>query len=416
MAAGALPLRLVASAETANIVDGTTVLTFAQVPLGREWQGSIQIRGGAAATSWNVVIGGIFWGTLTGSGPFGPVQALPGEQVTLTTTAPVPASPPGGIVIATLIGANSAFGAASTYLYPFSPSGSVAIVGVPVVQTTSLPAGTAGDAYAATLTASSGTPPYSWSVVSGALPAGLALSSAGAITGTPTTAGSYQFTVQVTDAASLSSTQLLSITIGAAPVTVNYATILQAVWNDISTPEILNVQNHSKLVAVIQGQPANVYSNDLVAWQQMANPDVGVSIWMQSAESPGGDITLTLPSAMNAVIFETYGLSGAAAQAAAVPLTNFGNYVTVTGDDVGSLFFVGLTSPNGGVWGGETLSLGYAAGQAAGSSGGANWWGSQNSTLTVATRTSVPGVGVEIGPYNVLSTDQYEGVYVELTT
>ena len=299
--------------------------------------------------------------------------------------------------------------------YPLA-TGTVTLVSGPVVQTTSLPAGTVGDAYSATLTASSGTPPYTWSIISGALPAGLALSSAGAITGTPTTAGTYQFTVQVTDAASLSSTQLLSITIGAAPVTVNYATILQAVWNNISTPEILNVQAYSKLVAVIQGQPANVYSNDLVAWQQMANPDVGVSIWMQSAESPGGAVTLTLPSAMQAIVFETYGLSGGAAQAGAVPLTYFGNYITLTGVDVGSLFFVALVSPNGNVWGGETLSLGYAAGQAAGSSGGANWWGSQNSTLAVATRTSAPGVGVEIGPYNILSTDQYEGVYVELTT
>ena len=414
MTTGALPLRLVASAETADIVDGTTVLTFAQVPLGREWQGSIQIRGGSATTSWNVVIGGIFWGTLTGSGPFGPVQALPGEQVTLTTTAPVPASPPGGIVTATLIGANSPFGAASTYLYPFSPSGSVAIAGVPIVHTTSLPAGTVGDAYAATLTASSGTPPYTWSVVSGALPAGLALSSAGAITGTPTTAGTYQFTVQVTDAASLSSTQLLSITIGVPPVTVNYATILQAIHNNVSTPEILNVQAHSKLVACLQGTPANVYSNDLVAWEEVGNEN-GVSIWMQSAESPGGNVTLTLPSAMTAIVFETYGLSGAQAQAVVVPLTDFGNYITLTGVDVGSLFFVGLTSPDGGIWGGTTLSLGAAPGGAAGSSGGANWWGTETSTLTVATRTSVPGVAVEIGPFDV-GADQYEGVYVELTT
>ncbi len=298
--------------------------------------------------------------------------------------------------------------------YPLA-TGTVTLVSGPIVQTTSLPAGTVGDAYSATLTASSGTPPYTWSIASGALPAGLALSSAGAITGTPTTAGAYQFSVQVTDAASLSSTQPLSITIGAAPVTVNYATILQAVWNDISTPEILNVQNHSKLVAVVQGQPANVYSNDLVAWAQTAL-DNGVAIWMQTAESPGGDVTLTLPSAMQAIVFETYGLALDVVQGVGVPLTDFGNYITITGDDVGSLFFVGLVSPNGNVWGGETLSLGYAAGQAAGSSGGANWWGTVNSTLTVATRTSVPGVAVEIGPYAINTNDQYEGVYVEIGT
>ena len=297
--------------------------------------------------------------------------------------------------------------------YPLA-TGTVTLVSGPVVQTTSLPAGTVGDAYAATLTASSGTPPYAWSVVSGALPAGLALSTSGAITGTPTTAETSQFTVQVTDAASLSSTQLLSITIGVPPVTVNYATILQAIHNNVSTPEILNVQAHSKLVACLQGTPANVYSNDLVAWEEVGNEN-GVSIWMQSAESPGGNVTLTLPSAMTAIVFETYGLSGAQAQAVVVPLTDFGNYITLTGVDVGSLFFVGLTSPDGGIWGGTTLSLGAAPGGAAGSSGGANWWGTETSTLTVATRTSVPGVAVEIGPFDV-GADQYEGVYVELTT
>ena len=106
---------------------GQTVLTFPQVPLGREWQGSIQIQGGGASTSWDVVIGGFFWGTLTGAGPFGTVQALPGEQVTLTTTAALPASVPGGIVKATFIGSNGPYGPLTTYPAPFSPSGAVAL-------------------------------------------------------------------------------------------------------------------------------------------------------------------------------------------------------------------------------------------------------------------------------------------------
>lgn len=87
----------------------------------------------------------------------------------------------------------------------------------PNITTTSLTAGTAGTAYSATLAVSSGTAPYSWSLNSGSLPAGLSLSAAGVISGTPTTAGTTSFSVKVTDGKGLSDTQALSLTINAAP-------------------------------------------------------------------------------------------------------------------------------------------------------------------------------------------------------
>ena len=84
------------------------------------------------------------------------------------------------------------------------------------VATASLPAGTLGVAYSATLTASGGAPPYSWSV-SPALPPGLVLNASnGAIGGTPNTAGTYSLTAQVTDAAVATASKALSITISAA--------------------------------------------------------------------------------------------------------------------------------------------------------------------------------------------------------
>ena len=63
-----------------------------------------------------------------------------------------------------------------------------------------LPNGMLGTAYSQSVTASGGTAPYTYSVASGALPAGLSLNpSAGLISGTPTASGTASFTVQVRD-------------------------------------------------------------------------------------------------------------------------------------------------------------------------------------------------------------------------
>jgi Putative Ig domain len=68
-----------------------------------------------------------------------------------------------------------------------------------------------------------GTAPFTWSITSGSLPAGLSLdSSTGAITGTPTTIGNVSFTVQVKDANSLTGTKNLSINVrGAVSITTS---------------------------------------------------------------------------------------------------------------------------------------------------------------------------------------------------
>ncbi len=84
-----------------------------------------------------------------------------------------------------------------------------------ITTTSPLPNGTVGAAYSQTLTASGGTPPYTWSVTSGALPGGLALNAGtGAISGTPQTAGAFPFTIRVTDTTSAVADQPLQITVG----------------------------------------------------------------------------------------------------------------------------------------------------------------------------------------------------------
>jgi hypothetical protein len=88
------------------------------------------------------------------------------------------------------------------------------------ITTSSLSPGAVGRLYSQSVLASGGSPPYTWSVTSGALPTGFTLSSGGAITGTPTTAGIWSFTIQVSDGTSATATQVLSITITTGPLVI----------------------------------------------------------------------------------------------------------------------------------------------------------------------------------------------------
>ncbi|MBU1421553.1 putative Ig domain-containing protein, partial [Patescibacteria group bacterium] len=84
----------------------------------------------------------------------------------------------------------------------------------PEITTTSLPDGQVTTAYSQTVLAISGTTPYSWSIKSGSLPAGLSLtSSTGVISGTPTTEGTSNFTIKVTDVNARTDNQSLSIVV-----------------------------------------------------------------------------------------------------------------------------------------------------------------------------------------------------------
>lgn len=85
------------------------------------------------------------------------------------------------------------------------------------VSTSSLPGATLNSAYSQSLAASGGTSTYTWSVTSGSLPTGLTLSSGGALSGTPTVGGTFNFTVTATDGAGRTGSKALSITVAAAP-------------------------------------------------------------------------------------------------------------------------------------------------------------------------------------------------------
>jgi uncharacterized repeat protein (TIGR01451 family) len=78
---------------------------------------------------------------------------------------------------------------------------------------TTLPNGAPGSFYSQTITATGGTPPRTFTVVSGSPPDGLQLSSTGVLSGTPTTTGFFTFTVRATDANECSGTRSYTISI-----------------------------------------------------------------------------------------------------------------------------------------------------------------------------------------------------------
>lgn len=82
------------------------------------------------------------------------------------------------------------------------------------ILTTALPRGKKGEAYSQQLLALNGRPPYTWSLVAGALPAGLSLNAAGVIAGTPTVYGSnFTFSVRVTDTVNAAAVASFALTI-----------------------------------------------------------------------------------------------------------------------------------------------------------------------------------------------------------
>jgi hypothetical protein len=88
----------------------------------------------------------------------------------------------------------------------------------PQLTTSPAPAGVVNTPYTFALSATGGAGGNTFSVANGTLPQGLQLSS-GVIAGTPTTAGSFTFTIQVTDSAGNYSTGAFTIRIAPAPLT-----------------------------------------------------------------------------------------------------------------------------------------------------------------------------------------------------
>ena len=120
------------------------------------------------------------------------------------------------------------------------------------IATTSLPSATYGSSYNQSLTATGGTGPYTWSIASGNLPAGITLSSSGVLSGTPTATGSFSFKVNVQDHSTptLSRFQSLTLVVSAPPLSISTT----------SLPSVSVNQTYSQTLQANGGTPSYAWT------------------------------------------------------------------------------------------------------------------------------------------------------------
>jgi hypothetical protein len=133
-----------------------------------------------------------------------------------------------------------------------SASAAVTVLARLSIVTTSLPGATQNVAYSQQLGAAGGTLPYTWTLSGGSLPAGLSLSSAGGISGTPTGTGTSSFTVQVKDANSQTASKALSISVTAAVAPLSIVTT--------SLPDATQNVAYSQTLAATGGTTPYIWS------------------------------------------------------------------------------------------------------------------------------------------------------------
>jgi hypothetical protein len=187
------PITLVSSLTLPNGVKNQAYNPFQFVASGGVTPYLWTRTGGAFAAGMTFPTTGVLSGTPTSSGSFSPVV-----QVADSCSTPQIIS--------------------NTFSLTVSP----AVVPLVITTPPTLQAGTVNAIYGSPLSATGGTQPYFWALTSApaTLPPGLTVNPNGTITGTPTTAGTFTPTIQVTDSVGATASQTFSITISCPTLTI----------------------------------------------------------------------------------------------------------------------------------------------------------------------------------------------------
>ncbi|MBF9221174.1 putative Ig domain-containing protein [Hymenobacter ruricola] len=308
---------------------------------------------------------------------------------------------------------------ASTGAGPYTGSRSYTLtIAAPAIalSPTTLPAGTVAVVYNQALTASGGTAPYTYAVTAGALPAGLTLSSAGVLSGTPTAGGSFVFTVTATDASTSASggpyngSLSYTLTIAAPTIAVSPPTLPNGtqgtVYNQVLTasggtaPYTFAIMGGAlpagltlSAAGVLSGTPtvngpytftvtatdastgAGPYTGSRSYTLSIAAPVVTVVTWTGNTNTswfdasnwtpnqvPNATIDAVIPTSPTGNRFPTIAVNTSQANArnvsiaAGASLTMSGNTLTLAANLTNNGSFSGFAGPNGG-----TLALGGSA-------------------------------------------------------
>lgn len=178
---------------TLTVVSPTLVIAPATLPagtFGAAYSQTLSTSGGNAPYSYALNAGALPPGLSLSSG--GVLSGTPGAAGSFSFS----------------VSATDADGFGTTQAYTLAIAAPTLVIAPPT-----LPAATRGTAYSQSLSASGGTAPYTYAISSGALPAGMTLASTGTLSGTATVEGTFNFTVQVTDANAFTGTQAYALTV-----------------------------------------------------------------------------------------------------------------------------------------------------------------------------------------------------------
>lgn len=201
---GSLSYSVVVAAPTLVLTPAAGTLTLAY---GAPYSQNITASGGTGPYSYSLAAGAL---------PLGVSLSSTGQ---LSGTPTVPGSYP-----ITVVATDSSTGSGAPYAIG---SSYVLQVGAPTITISpaTLPDGAMGAAYSVDLSASGGVAPYSYSLLSGALPVGMTFSSAGQFSGTPRSAGNFTLTVRATDSNGQTASRVFSFNIAPPTLTITPATL-----------------------------------------------------------------------------------------------------------------------------------------------------------------------------------------------
>jgi hypothetical protein len=308
-----------------------TTTTLTNATPNTNYIATLAATGGVPPYTWTMASGALPTGlSLTG---FGAISGDPTVSGTFTFTVQVTDSstPPGGPV------------AAQAQL-------SLTVVTVMSIVTASLPAGSQLMAYLAEIDASGGTAPYAWTLTAGSLPAGLTMQpSSGVISGSPTTQGTFTFTVAAIDSSPTpqSQSQSLAIIIGApGPLAITTLSLLDGA---LGTP-------YNAKVAALGGTPPYTWSISTGALPAHVSLNASTGAMAGTPSSTGtAYFTVMITDASSSPETQTQALSIAVVNAAAA-CTSSGNYAALSGsyafnlsgfNDAGFLAVVGSFTADG---------------------------------------------------------------------